>query len=73
MSGFATSPWLPAGEAGGVAETGRPVTDDDLENAESEDRVSADADSGPGDNARTDSSAADSSTETSGGGQSPYV
>jgi hypothetical protein len=73
MSGFAASPWLPAGEAGGVAETGRPVTDDDLENAESEDRVSADADSGPGDNARTDSSATDSSSETSGGGQSPYV
>jgi hypothetical protein len=73
MSGFAASPWLPVGEAGGAAEAGHPVTDDDAENAESEDRVSADADSVADDNAHIDSSDADSSAETSGGGHLPYA
>jgi hypothetical protein len=73
MSGFAASPWLPVGEAGGAAEAGHPVTDDDAENAESEDRVSAGADSPADDNAHHDSSDADSSAETSRGGHSPYV
>ncbi len=73
MSGFATSPWLPVAEDGGAAQADRPVTDDDAESAESEDRVTADAESGAGDNAHSDSDAADSRAETSGGEHSTFA
>jgi len=78
MSGFAASPWLPAGGDQAPADAAETASGEDADSTfgDSADAESSDAvadDSAHTDSARTDSTVADSRPETAGGEQSTYA